>query len=449
MYDFANLTYIVDWGLGLLSITLATVCCIGTTIFCCYHELSDVPSELIRPKAPPIGKRILLERIHFIWDTLKFLHKVCLRNIFRYKKRFFMMVLGISGCTALLITGFGIGDSIKNVVSMQYDEIFHSDYTISFHNSFTKDDEEDFLEENKDVISSAIFLDTLSVDVRANDKVKSVNMIVCDENSPIDKYISLKNDDGPISFPKKDECVINSNLAENLSLSVGDTISMYDGEMNELKATIVALCDNYVYNYVYISGDTMESQWHHMEINSAFAIGIPGEDGKVANPHENGAEIMQSDYVSTVTITEDLRQRIGDMMNSLNYVIALVVFSAGALAFIVSYNLTNINITERIREIATIKVLGFYPRETNSYVFRENILLTAISAIVGVALGIVLHAFVMKNIQIDLLSFDIHVEPKSFILSVALTFAFAIVVNLVLGYKLKKISMTESLKSIE
>ena len=449
MYQFASLSFVTDWTLGALSVALAVLCCVGTTVFCCYHELENVPAQLIRPKSPPIGKRIILEKIHFIWDRLKFLYKVSLRNIFRYKKRFFMMVLGISGCTALLITGFGLSDSIKNVVNKQYDEIIHSDYTITFDGEISEDDREEFLKQNDDIISDALFLNTLSVDARINGEVKSSNMVVCDSHDNTEKFITLRHDSKTIPYPDKGKCVINANLASKLSLKQGDTICLYDSDMREMKAVISDLCDNYIYNYVYINKETFESQWGSAGINSALVIGKANPDGVVENPHEDGASIMDTHKVASVSITHDLRNRVDNMMKSLDYVVGLIIFSAGALAFIVLYNLTNINITERIREIATIKVLGFYPSETNSYVFRENIFLTAISALAGIPLGKVLHSFVMKNIQIDWLSFDIHIEISSYLISIALTFIFTFLVNLVMYFKLNKISMTESLKSIE
>lgn len=449
MYDFSDIIFVIDWKLGGLSILAALVCAVGSTLFSCYRELSEVPSQLIRPKTPAMGKRILLEHVNFIWKRLSFLYKVSLRNIFRYKKRFFMMVIGVCGCTALLVAAFGINDSIKNVVSDQYDTIYHVDYTVTFDKDLSKSEQQEFLEENRDVISDCLFAGTLSVDARSGNAVKSVNMVVAEKDAPIEKFIDLHNDSGHIDFPGTGECVINENLGASLNLGVGDILTVFDSDMNEMNLKITALCENYVYNYVYLNRDTYEEQWKTMETNSAFVLGIAGEDGEIEDPSGDGAYLMNADNVASVSVTQDFRDRISNMMKSMNYIIMLVVGCAGALAFIVLYNLTNINITERIREIATIKVLGFYPNETSSYVLRENLMLTFIAALVGLPIGKMLHTFIINQIKIDLLSFNMHIEPFSFVLAVIVTFVFAGIVNFVMYFRLEKISMTESLKSIE
>lgn len=439
MYEFSDVIFVFDWVTGGLALLAALVCSVGTTLYTCWHELNQVPAQLIRPKAPSAGKRILLERVPFVWNRLKFLQKVSIRNVFRYKKRFFMMIVGICGCTALLVTGFGIRDSIKNVVSMQYDEIFHVDYEVTFNHGLNQDEQDLFLEENADYIDKNLFLHTGAAETRIDGQIKPVNLVVCDEDSSIEKFIDLHNEGGHIKYPSVGEGVINSNLAENLGIKVGGEITVYDSDMRPLTVKVSALCDNYVYNYLYINPETFEKAWGEPEINAAYILGDDGAD----------SHIMNSSNVSAVSVTEDFRNRIDNMMASLDYVIALIIAAAAALAFIVLYNLTNINITERIREIATIKVLGFYPRETSSYVFRENIALTAIAAVVGIPLGKWLHGFVMSQIQIDMLSFDVHITILSYLLSIVGTFVFAAIVNMTMRHKIDKISMTESLKSIE
>jgi putative ABC transport system permease protein len=299
------------------------------------------------------------------------------------------------------------------------------------------------------LVSDCLFLYTSSVDARTETTTKSINLVVCNENDDTERFIDLHNDEGSIAYPSDGEGVINSNLAYNLGLAVGDTISVYDSDMREMTVTITALCDNYVYNYLYINEGTYEENWGHLEKNSAFVLGVKNQDGVLADPHGDGAQIMNARNVAAVTITQDFRDRIDNMMKSLDYIVALVVICAAALAFIVLYNLTNINITERIREIATIKVLGFYANETAAYVFRENLILTAIASVVGLPLGTALHAFVMSQVKIDMLSFDVHIEPLSYLLGIFITFVFAFLVNLVMQRKLSKVSMTESLKSIE
>ena len=489
MYDFADLITTLNWKLGILSIAAAVACCAAATLYCCFSELSNVPAELIRPKAPAAGKRILLERIPLVWDKLKFLHKVCLRNIFRYEKRFFMMLLGICGCTALLITALGLSDSIKNIVTAQYDEIYHNDYTITFDSNISQKEKEQFVSENRDYIDEIIFVDALSVDIRTAGKTKSINMIAADPNEQIADFITLKDKDGLLAYPSAGNCILNENLAENLNISVGDEITLYDSDMREMKVTVQSLCTNYVYNYVYVNDETFTSFWGKPDANTALVIAKDGITGNThsgstaasesasasgselkAGPesasetqtsttsdnrpssstlHKISAALMDADHVVSISLTQDMRDRVNNMMKSLDAVIALIMACAGALAFIVLYNLTNINITERIREIATIKVLGFYPSETNAYVFRENLVLTVISALVGIPAGKAFHSFVMSEIQVDLLSFDVHIQPISYLIAVLMTIGFALIVNFAMYFKLDKINMAESLKSIE
>lgn len=449
MYNFSDINFYVDWLMGFLLILAALLCSVGTTLYSCYAELKQVPAQLIRPKAPPAGKRILLERVTFIWKRLKFLHKVSARNIFRYKKRFFMMVLGICGCTALLVAAFGVNDSIKNVVATQYEKILHVDYTVTFNKDMSESDIKEFKEDNKDVVSKALFLNTMTVDAEADGAIKSVNLVVCNEKDPISDFISIYNDDGAIDYPKAGEGVINSNLADNMGLKVGDKITVTDSDHKEITVTVTALCENFVYNYLYINMDTYKDVYGETKINSAYVQAYKNDEGVTEKLHEGAAQLMDARHVSAVSVTEDFRARIENIMKSLDYIVLLVVLCAAALAFIVLYNLTNINITERIREIATIKVLGFYSNETASYVFRENIVLTFISALVGLPLGKWLHTFIMNQVKVDLLSWDIHIEPLSYLLSVLLTFVFAMFVNVVMRKKISNISMTESLKSIE
>lgn len=448
MYGFADIIFVIDWSLGFVSLAVALLCSVGTTIYSCYGELSQVPAQLIRPKAPAAGKRILLERIPFVWNHLKFLQKVSIRNVFRYKKRFFMMVLGICGCTALLVAAFGVNDSVKNVVVMQYDEISHVDFTVNFNHSISETEEQEFIKETDKYVDECLFLYTGSVDARLDDELKTINLVVKDKNDNIKPFIDLHNKEGQVKYPEKGEGVINENLANLLNLKVGDELTVYDSDNNSLTVKISGLCENYVYNYLYITDETYEAQWGKPKINSAYIVGKSEEETNL-KAHEVSAVLMDANNVAAVTSSEEFKSRIENIMTSLDYVIALIIACAGALAFIVLYNLTNINITERIREIATIKVLGFYPRETSSYVFRENLILTAISALVGLPLGKLLHTFVMTQIKVNLMNFDVHVAPLSYIYALIGTFIFAFVVNIAMKRKLNKISMTESLKSVE
>ena len=450
MYDFSSdIEYVLNPVLAVISLAGALLCSMGATFLSCFNEFREVPAELIRPKAPKKGKRILLERIPFIWKRISFLYKVSFRNIFRYKKRFFMMVLGISGCTALLVTGFGLQDSIKNIVNYQYDEIQVYDYSVNFNDPLSEKAQDKFKIKNEDHIKDVLFLHQSAADLLTSGHEKSVSLFATDDNNGhFRKFVNLHRKDGsPITCPEKDEAVICKKLADEYKIGIGDTITLRNDDMKELKVKVKDVFQNYVGNDVYISSDTFKEGYGHLpEIKSAFINTISDKNDQI---YASSGKILNEDNVVAVSVNNDIRNRVANMMKSLDYVIILVILAAGALAFIVLYNLTNINITERVREIATIKVLGFYPKETSAYVFRENFFLTAISAVVGLFLGKLLHAFVMTQIKIDTIFFDIIILPKSYVFAVLLTFGFAVIVNLVMYYKLEKINMTESLKSIE
>ena len=419
MYLNISLKYIVDWKLAGIAMLVSLACSVGTTWFTCRYELSETAAGLMRPKAPKAGKRVFLEKISFVWKRLKFLHKVSVRNIFRYKKRFFMMVIGISGCTALLLTGFGINDSIAGFADRQYDEIQILDGTMTLAesvddvkkmNAASEENQKDQQEATQTGSESAAagdlydkldkymqdydFVGETSWDLIESDGIKSINLVIMKEPEHSDKYMDFHNSKNKkVAYPGKDEAIINSALATRYDLSVGDTITIRNSEV--------------------------------------------------------AADLMKENVVSAVVVNGDMRERISNMMKSLDYIVLVVILSAAALAFIVLYNLTNINITERIREIATVKVLGFFRNETSSYVFRENWVLTAIGIAVGLVLGVFLHSFVMDQIRVDMVSFDTYISPLSYVYSIILTFAFNGCVNLFMSVRLERINMAESLKSVD
>lgn len=446
MYRMPGIILVFDGTYAVISLVVSLLCSMGTTYLTCKYELEENAASLIRPKAAKNGKRILLERIPFLWKRLKFLHKVSIRNLIRYKKRFFMMVIGISGCTALLTTGFGIRDSIIHIASEQYEKIQTFDVGVNFKDDCQGERRDAFLKSGEGYLENVVFAMETTVDMEVNDKVKSVNLVSMDETQKIENCLSLHTVKGEeIFYPKDGEAVVTNKLAEKYDLTVGSVITLRDEDMNIMEVKVSGISENFVYNYVFISNTTYHQQMKkNAESNTAYVNIYENMD-----IHEAAAEISDMDNVTAVSVNEDVKERFTGMMSSLNYVIILIVISAGLLAFIVLYNLTNINITERIREIATIKVLGFYPGETASYVFRENVILTAIGGLVGLILGYFLHAFVMARIDIDMVSFDVQILPKSYLFSFLLTFVFAGIVNGVMYFKLEKINMAESLKSVE
>ena len=448
MYRFDGIVYAFDWATAVLCLAASLLCSMGTTWASCRHELREVAAELMRPKSPKAGKRIFLEWIPFIWNRMKFLHKVSVRNIIRYKRRFLMMVIGISGCTALLLTGFAIRDSVTTVADRQFEEIQTYAVGVTLKDGVTKEDLS-LLEELDQIVADnggdyGLAVET-SMDLETADGIKSVKLIAAAEPESFGAYFDLHTPAGePIAYPQAGEVVICNKLSERYRIRAGDTIILFNEDREELQAVVSGVCENYIYNYVYVNEETYRKATGETGYQSAY-VNLPEE----ADVYVVGASLMKAEHVTAVAVNRDMLLRVSRMMTSMNYIVFVIIACAGALAFIVLYNLNNINITERIREIATIKVLGFYKKETATYVFRENTVLTGIGCAVGLVLGRLLHIYVMHEVDIDMMSFDVHVEPVSYLLSILLTFVFTWLINRIMSGKLDKINMAESLKSVD
>ena len=446
IYNLSGLTFTMNWPLA-LGITAANLLVtLLVTWYCCAKELKCAPADLIRPKAPEAGKRILLERIPTVWNDMSFMQKVSARNIMRYKKRIFMMLLGIGGCTALVLTALGLNDTIQNVVMRQYDDIILYDYEITMAYDMNEEEQEIFFSDAGDDIKDAVFLYRGLAEVSGGDAIKNATLTVTD-GKKLCKYIDLSYDGEPIDYPGRGEAAINYNLARQLGgIEVGDEIKLTTSEKKELTVTVSALFDNYVDSFVFISPETCEEQLGEVpEYKSALANAPDGAD------INRCAEALTHDVdgVRGVTLSVDTKARMSSMMDGLLVVVAAIILCAGLLAFIVLYNLTNINISERIREIATLKVLGFYPNEAAHYVFRENLILTGAGAVFGLGLGVALHAFVMNAIKVDMMYFKPHISFLSFAVSIVITFVFAMIVNAIMRRRIDNIDMAGALKSIE
>lgn len=446
IYNLSGLTFTMNWPLA-LGITAANLLVtLLVTWYCCAKELKCAPADLIRPKAPEAGKRILLERIPTVWNDMSFMQKVSARNIMRYKKRIFMMLLGIGGCTALVLTALGLNDTIQNVVMRQYDDIILYDYEITMAYDMNEEKQEIFFSDAGDDIKDAVFLYRGLAEVSGGDAIKNATLTVTD-GKKLCKYIDLSYDGEPIDYPGRGEAAINYNLARQLGgIEVGDEIKLTTSEKKELTVTVSALFDNYVDSFVFISPETCSEQLGAVpEYKSALANAPDGAD------INRCAEALTHDVdgVRGVTLSVDTKVRMSSMMDGLLVVVAAIILCAGLLAFIVLYNLTNINISERIREIATLKVLGFYPNEAAHYVFRENLILTGAGAVFGLGLGVALHAFVMNAIKVDMMYFKPHISFLSFAVSIAITFVFAMIVNAIMRRRIDNIDMAGALKSIE
>ncbi|MGN1030535.1 MAG: FtsX-like permease family protein [Butyricicoccaceae bacterium] len=443
MYDFAEIEFVFDAKLAVLSLAVALLCSVGATVAACRAELARMPAELMRPKAPKPGKRVLLERITPVWSRMSFLHKVTMRNIFRYKKRLIMMVLGISGCTALVLTGFGVKDSIGNLAEDQYGSIMKFDYEITFADPQGEQARAQFSEDTGSLLTDCVFLCKDSMDVVCKKGIQQVNIVASDQPQ-MTELIDFHRDGAQVSYPNDGEVLINEKLASLTGASVGDSITIRTDETHSVEVKVSGIFENYVYNYIFMTEATYESvAGENCEYQSAYASSAGGD------LHDTAAKLVKDYGAAAVTVTQDTKSMVANMMLSLNYIVWLVIACAGVLAFVVLFNLSNINLTERVREIATLKVLGFYPGETGAYVFRENIVLTALGALVGLPLGVALHRFVMDQIQVDMVSFQVRILPQSFLLALGVTFLFALMVELVMRRKLNRIDMAESLKSVE
>ena len=444
LYGFAPILYVVDWNLLAILFVSSIVGLSGVTFLTCRAELSLMPAELMRPKAPKEGKRVFLERIPFLWNRLSFMKKISFRNVFRYTKRLIMMVLGIGGCTALLMTGFGIRDSIANIADDQFDNIMVYDFAVLFDEPKNESAQQTFQTDTASLLSKSVFVTTDSLKVDTRDGAKTTNVIATGD-SKIGELMNLHTlKQEKLSFPTDGGVLISEKLAQISGVSPGDTIHVTLDDARELDLTVDGVFENFVYNYVLMSPETYASVYQHSgEYDTAFA------NAAGADKHAAAAALLDDYGATNVTVTADIRDRVDSMMTSLNLVIFAVIISAGALAFVVLFNLSNINITERIREIATIKVLGFYAPEVGAYVFRENLVLTLLGALAGIPLGLWLHAFVMSQLNFDMVNFHAVIKPISYLFSVALTFVFAFCVDIIMRPKLEKINMVESLKAIE
>ena len=430
---------------------IAVACTLIATIASCYKELAAEPAELMRPAAPKQGKRILLERIGIIWKHLNFTWKSTVRNLIRYKKRFFMTIFGIGGCMALMVVGFGLKDCIYEIVSLQYEKVQFYDAATYMSDDISEENRQqlhDYLDQNAD-IKETIEARMQKTDVKSAFGKKTLYLMVPSDNEKIEDFLSFHsrtNKDEVYSL-KKDEVILTEKMASLLNVKVGDELTIEDEDRGDQTVTVGAICENYMSHYLYLSPEKYEELY-----------GVPAEyntiiysvkDGKDDQIEKIGTKLLSMDGVLNVSYTSSIEGRLDDMLRSLNLVIVVLIVSAGMLAFVVLYNLNNINITERQRELATLKVLGFYDGEVASYVYRENILLTIIGSVVGMVLGNLLHRYIILTVEVEEAMFGRQIHWQSYLYSFLFTVAFSLFVNWVMFYKLKKIDMVESLKSVE
>ena len=452
MYTIPNNVIEFNTYYAVTGLLAALICTVGATIYTCTKELLGTPAKLMRPKAPKPGKRVFLERITFIWSKLKFTQKVTVRNIFRYKKRFLMTIIGVMGCTSLIVAGFALRDSVTSMIPSQYGEIFKYGMQVSIKDDITREqidkEAEKLLENEKITDVLKVNMQALTIEEPSNNQ--DIQLVVPEDVNRIQEFIELKNrKNNQETYKLNDtEVIITEKLANLLDINKGDAISIKNSDDKIVQVTVGAITENYLLHYVYMSPKLYYNLYGE---NARYNMFL----GKIDNltkqeETELAKEILQNkDSVSGVTILSSTKDIFKEIMDNMDLVVWILIIAAGLLAFTVLYNLSNVNISERIRELATIKVLGFYDKEVYKYVTRETIILTLIGILLGVAMGYFLSMFIIKTCELDMFMFDVRMNLSTYLYGIGITFIFATVVNIATYFALKKIDMIESLKSVE
>mgnify|MGYP001632007348 FL=1 len=438
--------YLLKSDYNALGLWICILCICGTSVIVCIKNLREVPANLMRPKAPKSGKKILLERINFIWKKLKFSDKITIRNIFRYKSRVITTVLGIAGCTSLILAGFGLKDSIKDVTDFQFNNIIKYDKLLMTNESINQIDiEKELL--NDDKVENFTNVNTQNIKVLFNDEEQEVTMITPDDFNSISKSISLIDlkTNNIIDNISDNSCIISEKTAKLLDIDVGDKISLLDNDNNKYDIKVSYIIKNYINQYLYINKNTYNNLFNNYKINSIL-ISLKDED---KNSKEFDKKYISNGYALTIVDNDDIKSSMNDMLSSIDSIVAILIIAAASLAFVVLYNLSNINISERKREIATLKVLGFYPSEVDKYINRETVLLTILGIGIGLLFGSYLSHFIISTCEPDYIMFDRHVYTLSYFYSLFITIIFTIIVTIVTHFNLKKINMVTSLKNVE
>lgn len=434
--------------LGLMAAGAAFLTTLGAALGSSYHALMEVPAQLMRPEAPKEGKRVLLERIPFLWKRISFSWKSSIRNLLRYKKRFFMTIIGIGGCMALLLVGFGLKDSIFAITNNQFTQIRSYDMVVGFD-----EEEEELSKEMQEVLSLDAVMNGIRVrekalDIETKTGSKTGYLIVPEDQDEFISYVKLRSRTTDEEYSLEDDgVIITEKAAKMLEVEPGDTIILKEGETKKVEAKVTALAENYMLHYVFMSKDLYEELYGTAPVYNELMCNTKDQSsGFEANL---STDLLQMDGVTSISFVTATQEEMDEMLGNLNVVVLVLIIAAGLLAFVVLYNLNNINIEERRREMATLKVLGFYQSELTAYVYRENIMLTVIGTIAGIFMGIVLHQYVIQTAEVDAIMFGRDIATISYGYSIVLTFIFAILVNGAMYWKLKKIDMVESLKSVE
>ena len=452
VYDVPNVILAFNMTYATAGMAAAMLCTIGATIISCYKTLKQKPATLMRPKAPKPGKRVLLERITFIWKRLNFTQKVTVRNIFRYKKRFLMTIIGVGGCTALIIAGFGLRDAISSMIPSQYGKIDLYNASVTLKDEYKNEELEkiDNILKDYEYTEDVLNANVQSVTIDKNDNTQSIQLIVPQTPENLSNFIVLEsrtNNDEKYALDDTG-VIITEKLSKLLDIKVGDEIKIVNSDDKACSVKVNAITENYIYHYIYMTPNLYNELYDtRVGYNVVYVNTI-----EMTEEQEDtlGEQILSnSDYISGVTFMSNTESIFSDVMNNMDLVVWILIISAGLLAFVVLYNLLNANITERIRELATIKVLGFYDKEVYDYISRETIILTILGMLVGVGGGYFLTLYIIKTCEIDMLMFNPQITVWSYLFGVLITALFAIIVNIITYFSLKKIDMIESLKSVE
>ncbi|EDO1180073.1 TPA: FtsX-like permease family protein [Listeria innocua] len=450
MYEMPAVDIGFYWSYSLLSICVALFCTTFTAYAACRAELRANAATLMRPKAPKIGKRIFLERISFIWKRMNFTSKVTARNLFRYKQRMLMTVLGVAGCTALILTGFGLRNSISDIAKMQYGQIMKYDAAVYQDMSApptAKETYDNLMEDSN--IKSKLAMSQTNIDaVKSGQSAQASSIIVPKNLNELPDYIVLRDRASHTTEKLTDDgAIISEKLAKLFDIKPGDSITVKNAQNDKYKIKVSAITENYAMHYIYMTPTYYQQIFDEKPSYNLDLLMLKDTSEKVET--EFAEKLTDSKSILTITFSNNISSMLTDTLDSLNIVIVVLITSAALLAFVVLYNLTNINVSERIRELSTIKVLGFYPKEVTMYVYRENIILTLMGIVAGFILGFFLHRFIITTAEVDQMMFSPAIDWTSYLFSGILTLVFASIVMVVMHIKLKRIDMIEALKSVE
>lgn len=449
MYYLGKLETPYRADIAFMAIAAMAVCTAAATFSACYASLKEVPATLMRPKAPKAGRRVLLEKIPFIWKKLSFTSKVTVRNLFRYKKRFFMSVIGIAGSGALLVTAFGLNDSIFGIIEKQFGDIWQMDVQAYVYEAMPLADMQELLGKNpaNDDFDSVMFCLDSQMECKNGGRSQSgVHLLGVESARSMAGRINLHNGGTPVTLDDSG-VVVTAKLAETLSIKAGDEINMRTGGEDHLMR-VIGVADNYVYHYVYITAAYYETVFGKAMLYNGFMGNL--KDGLTDETMDAmSTQLLSDSRMYTVRTIGSIYDSVWDSLSILNYVVLVLILGSGMLTFVVMLNLTNINIGERMRELATLRVLGFYDKEMYAYIFRENNALSVIGAFVGLVFGKIMHLFVIRTCEVDMVMFVRSAKPLSYVYAFALTIAFSLIVNLLMRPKVRAIDMVESLKSAE